>query len=298
MPPIPFVKWGCYSRLLRPHLGLTSYYLFQRTHRYDKKEGSPPPHHPPPGPGSTRCQLRWKQQAEKTGSGWDQGLDSATNSESPSHGVLCPRLSGWETVCPGPKSCNRKITLSRFFTWEAFHFPKLGTAWLGQGPFRVGFTNISQKSIIFLPSYWVCLSRWLLLNLSRYLDCIDTQKSHRIIPVPRLMLEMFLGKVISRLPRWHGDEQPTFQCRRCKRFKFHPLVGKIPWRRKWQHSPVFLLGKPHGAWWAAIQGVARVWLSRAQGNIQCLHSMVPETRWWVRKLAGTGEIWEFKWFHK
>ena len=28
--------------------------------------------------------------------------------------------------------------------------------------------------------------------------------------------------------------------------KFDPWVWKIPWRRKWQSTPVFLLGKPHG----------------------------------------------------
>ena len=27
---------------------------------------------------------------------------------------------------------------------------------------------------------------------------------------------------------------------------FSPWVGKIPWRRKWQPTPVFLLGKSHG----------------------------------------------------
>ena len=27
---------------------------------------------------------------------------------------------------------------------------------------------------------------------------------------------------------------------------FHLWVGKIPWRRKWQPTPVFLLGKSHG----------------------------------------------------
>ena len=26
----------------------------------------------------------------------------------------------------------------------------------------------------------------------------------------------------------------------------HPWVGKVPWRRKWQPTPVFLLGKSHG----------------------------------------------------
>ena len=27
---------------------------------------------------------------------------------------------------------------------------------------------------------------------------------------------------------------------------FHPWVGKIPWRRKWQPTPVFLPGESHG----------------------------------------------------
>ena len=28
--------------------------------------------------------------------------------------------------------------------------------------------------------------------------------------------------------------------------RFDPWVGKIPWRRKWQPTPVFLSGKSHG----------------------------------------------------
>jgi len=37
------------------------------------------------------------------------------------------------------------------------------------------------------------------------------------------------------------------------------LVRKIPWRRKWQPTPVFLLGNPmdRGAWWATVHGVAK-----------------------------------------
>ena len=38
----------------------------------------------------------------------------------------------------------------------------------------------------------------------------------------------------------------TCQCQRCKRHSFGPWVRKIPWRRKWQPSPVFLPGKFHG----------------------------------------------------
>ena len=47
------------------------------------------------------------------------------------------------------------------------------------------------------------------------------------------------------LPRWCSGKQSVCQCRRCKRRGFDPWVGKIPWRRKWQPTPVFLLGKSH-----------------------------------------------------
>ena len=36
------------------------------------------------------------------------------------------------------------------------------------------------------------------------------------------------------------------QWRRCKRHGFDPWVGKIPWRREWQPTPVFLPGEPPG----------------------------------------------------
>jgi len=36
------------------------------------------------------------------------------------------------------------------------------------------------------------------------------------------------------------------RCRRRKRHGFHPWVRKIPRRRKWQPTAVFLPGEPHG----------------------------------------------------
>ena len=45
------------------------------------------------------------------------------------------------------------------------------------------------------------------------------------------------------LPRWLSGKESTCQYRRCQ---FNPWVGKIPWRRKWQLTPVFLPGKSHG----------------------------------------------------
>ena len=48
------------------------------------------------------------------------------------------------------------------------------------------------------------------------------------------------------LPRWHNGKEFTCQCRRHKRCRFDPRVGKIPWSRKWQPDPVFVSGKFHG----------------------------------------------------
>ena len=32
----------------------------------------------------------------------------------------------------------------------------------------------------------------------------------------------------------------------CRRHGFNPWAGKIPWRRAWQPTPVFLPGESHG----------------------------------------------------
>ena len=46
---------------------------------------------------------------------------------------------------------------------------------------------------------------------------------------------------------------------RDKRHGFNPWVGKIPWRRAQQPTPVFLPGKSHnrGAWQAIVHRVAQ-----------------------------------------
>ena len=42
-----------------------------------------------------------------------------------------------------------------------------------------------------------------------------------------------------------GGKEPTCQCRKDKRRRFDPWVVKIPWRRIWQPTPVFLPGEFH-----------------------------------------------------
>ena len=45
------------------------------------------------------------------------------------------------------------------------------------------------------------------------------------------------------IPWWLKGTEPTCQC---WRHGFNPWIGKIPWRRKWQSTAVFLPGESHG----------------------------------------------------
>ena len=48
-------------------------------------------------------------------------------------------------------------------------------------------------------------------------------------------------------------------CLQCGRLGFDPWVGKIPWSRKWQPTPVFLLqnAMDRGDWCAIVHGVTK-----------------------------------------
>ena len=43
-----------------------------------------------------------------------------------------------------------------------------------------------------------------------------------------------------------SSKESACQSRRSKRLRFDTWVGKIPWRRNWQPTSVFLPGKLHG----------------------------------------------------
>ena len=55
------------------------------------------------------------------------------------------------------------------------------------------------------------------------------------------------------LPCWLSGKELACQFRT---HKFDPWSGKIPWRRKWQSTLVFLPGK---AWWATVHGIVTSW---------------------------------------
>ena len=64
-----------------------------------------------------------------------------------------------------------------------------------------------------------------------------------------LSLPLLFFKYLEPHMGFPGDangKEPACHCRRYKRQGFNLWVGKIPWRRKWQPTSVFLPGKSHG----------------------------------------------------
>ena len=58
---------------------------------------------------------------------------------------------------------------------------------------------------------------------------------------PTILPYYHLSSYSERVPRWLSGKESTCQHRRCR---FNPWVQKIPWRRKWQPTLVFLLKNP------------------------------------------------------
>ena len=53
------------------------------------------------------------------------------------------------------------------------------------------------------------------------------------------------NKQTNKKQKTNNNQKKHCQRRRYKRAGFDPWVDKIPWRRAWQHTPVFLPGESH-----------------------------------------------------
>ena len=76
--------------------------------------------------------------------------------------------------------------------------------------------------------------------------------------------------------RWYSGKESACQCRRHRRHGFKPWVGKVPWRRKWQPTPVFLPGKFQGQ--RSIGRLQSIRLQRIGHNLMTKHTTYTYTK--------------------
>ena len=105
---------------------------------------------------------------------------------------------------------------------------------------------------------------------------------------------------------WASPVAQWLRIHQCRRPGCDPWVRKLPWRREWLPTPVFLLGKPHrqrGAWWATVHGVAKEsdvteWLTNTMyaclGHGGCAKNVYWMALYYMHVFNHHG----FSWFHK
>ena len=93
--------------------------------------------------------------------------------------------------------------------------------------FEIILQNVGSRGLSVYPNIpEQCI--WLFWMLLRYTMVVQRFTRHLVA----------LG-----FPSGSDGKESVCQCRRCG---FNPQVRKIPWRREWQFTPVFLPGKSHG----------------------------------------------------
>ena len=107
---------------------------------------------------------------------------------------------------------------------------------------------------------------------SEWLSCIQTFK---LVPVdyslaPKSHATALKVLVLKQVAQ---GKESTSQWRRHRRPGFDPWVRKIPWRRAWQPTPVFLPGEPmdRGGWHTTVQLFGRKELDTT-GTTEHLHT--------------------------
>ena len=89
----------------------------------------------------------------------------------------------------------------------------------------------------FMKNLWSFLATW-------YCSPILASLASSNLGVDGNLMVMAYGRV--GFPWWLSRWRILLQCWRHRRCRFDSWVGKIPWRRIWQPTPVFLPGKFHG----------------------------------------------------
>ena len=88
--------------------------------------------------------------------------------------------------------------------------------------------------------------QWCFINTWQVLSAHDVSTSLNTLTLPSLVLKPTLKGKYDHFSNCPKSQVSWYRiCLPCRRFGFDPWVGKIPWRRKWQPTPVFLPGESH-----------------------------------------------------
>ena len=98
-------------------------------------------------------------------------------------------------------------------------------------------TNISIIKHMFFPIVMYGYENWTIKKAEHHrIDAFEFWCWRRLLRV---------GGDWIGLPKWWNGKESIYQCGWHKRCRFNPWFGKMPWKRRCQPTPVFLLAKFH-----------------------------------------------------
>ena len=122
-------------------------------------------------------------------------------------------------------------------------FPALGDLATASPSFQASVQQLFLAFYIPQPShsfFIAQISNWNHLIYGLCVDFLCSLEEHKYPESQILLSGMYPMPGFSR---WFSGKGPISQC---GRREFELWVGKIPWNRQWQPTPVFLPGESHG----------------------------------------------------
>ena len=164
-----------------------------------------------------------------------------------SRGSSLPR--NWTQV-----SCISYIAGGSFTHWATWKAP-LGT----QRVLNIYFTTWGHYNYALYPSFCQRFWEWGFPTEGWMTDVVENEQRRTWalkldLTHSTQTVELFWDFPFTSLmevlafPGGASGKEPICQYKSCKRCRFDPWVGKIPWRRAWQPTPVLLPGESHGEW--------------------------------------------------
>ena len=113
-------------------------------------------------------------------------------------------------------------------------------------PQHVGSSRTKDQTCVSyigrqIPYHWATREVLYVYLLTIWSSYLQTVFSH----FPNIYIYIFSIAYLG-FPDGTSCKESTYQCRWHKRCEFDPWMRKIPWRRAWQPTPVFLSGESHG----------------------------------------------------
>ena len=152
----------------------------------------------------------------------------SVSSSAPARHTRCGGPCGW-----GPA---RRVEVLRVIS---------ASSWWERHQGRLCILSVPAPSLSFpggaaAPAQSCCWIKWVQVTTVHpgFCSSLLTLHSSRKTASPQIAFIPLPGSI--------SGKGPTYQCRRHKRLRFNPWVGKIPWQRARQPTPVSLPGESHG----------------------------------------------------